>query len=142
MSVRDAADGYVHLARALNILPLAMRNYNYTLQLWALKLDFKWMRENKYDVRWEWGSSNTTIYPHLYANTTKQMLIDTKMWSRKEGEIWNQTSLADDVWLTNGFANSKADRIFGRIEGTMLHLLCTGLSFYFIYSQNILMFHY
>ncbi|UJR17531.1 hypothetical protein I4U23_004426 [Adineta vaga] len=53
MSDRDAADGFVHLARAINILPLAMKNYNYTVQLWALKLDYQWMIRNRYDVKWE-----------------------------------------------------------------------------------------
>ncbi|CAF1237421.1 unnamed protein product [Rotaria sordida] len=132
MSDRDARDGYVHLARALNILPLAMKNYNYTLQLWALKLNYKWMRENQYDIRWEWGSSNTTIYPHLYDNTTKQMLLDMKTWTRKDNEKWNQTSVVDDEWLTDGNTGSAASFKLGTIERTVFQLLCAALSFYSI----------
>ena len=102
MSDRDAADGFVHLARAINILPLAMKNYNYTVQLWALKLDYRWMTSNGYDVKWEWSRSNSTIYPHLYGNTTKRMVLDYKTWNRKPNEEWNATTIADDAWLTDG----------------------------------------
>lgn len=133
MSNRDADDGFVHLARALNILPLAMKNYNYTFQLWALKLNYTWMRENKYDIRWEWGSSNTTIYPHLYGNTTKQMLIDTKTWNRKQNEKWNQTSLVGDIWLIDGTTTNDGSNLnMEKVKLAILQLLWIFISFYFI----------
>lgn len=130
MSDRDTHDGFVHLSRASNILQLAMKNYNYTVQLWALKLNYKWMRENNYDIRWEWSSSNTTIYPHLYGNTTKRMLLDMKTWTRKENEKWNETSLVGDTWLTDGVST-----IFNsdRIERIVLQLVYSVLSLYFIF---------
>ncbi|CAF3952047.1 unnamed protein product [Adineta steineri] len=133
MSDRDAHDGYVHLAQAVNILPLAMKNYNYTRQLWALKLNYKWMRENQYDIRWEWGTSHETIYPHLYDNTTKQMVLDIKTWRREENEKWNQTSLVDDPWLTDGIIGGTISLNLGTIEKSVLQLLCTLLSFYVIF---------
>ncbi|CAF1200096.1 unnamed protein product [Adineta ricciae] len=101
MSDRDAADGFVHLIRAINMLPLVMKNYNYTVQIWALRLDFYWMRKNGYEVKWEWSRSNTTVYPHLYANITKKMVLDQKTWTRKPGELWNATTIVDDPWLTD-----------------------------------------
>jgi uncharacterized protein (DUF952 family) len=133
MSDRDVADGYVHLARAINILPLAMKNYNYTVQLWLLKLNYRWMRENKYDIRWEWGSSNATIYPHLYDNTTKRMLLDTKTWTRRQNEKWNETSLANDTWLTDGDTSMGSSFKIGRIEQAVLQCLCIALTYYVIY---------
>ena len=132
MSDRDAHDGYVHLARALDILPLAMKKNDYRFQLWALKLNYKWMRENQYEIRWEWGSSNTTIYPHLYGNTTKQMLIDMKTWTRQKNEKWNETSLVSDPWLTNGNNGGRDSLNLGKIQQAVLQLLCAALSFYFI----------
>ena len=130
ISDREARDGYVHLARALNILPVAMKTYNYTLQLWALKLNYKWMRENHYDIRSAWDTSNTTFFPKLYHNITKQMLLDIKMWTRTENETWDQTSLVNDKWLTDG--NTATSFNPGRIERIVLQLLCIALSFYFI----------
>ncbi|CAF3237360.1 unnamed protein product [Rotaria socialis] len=102
MSDRDAADGFVHLARAINILPLFMQNYNNSVQLSVLKLNYAWMRENgRYDVRWEWSRSNSTIYPHFYGNTTREMIVDVRTWSRAQYALWNSTSVPTDEWLTD-----------------------------------------
>jgi hypothetical protein len=93
------------------------------------------MKENKYDTRWEWVSRNSIIYPHLYDNTTKRMLIDMKTWTRKDNEKWNQTSLISDVCLMDGNTVSTASSSLGRPERAIVyyfqflcHLFLTYLS--------------
>lgn len=111
LSPSDAADGFIHLSTADQVIYVASRRYNNASELGALKLNYKWMMASAADIRWE--ISGNSSYPHLYGDLIKEMVFDWKMWTKETNESWREV-IQKDSWLDGTLYSSAGNQLLAR----------------------------